>query len=235
MRITSLQNSFIKEMVALKKNNVRKKERKFLVQGNDFIEFSKKANVAKIIFALEDNNYGIETVLVSEEVLRKISLYENSLEPVILCDFIEENNYIGNKLVYLDGVQDPGNVGTIIRTALAFNYDGLILSPTCASLYSPKVLSSTKGAIFSLNIYQNITLNELKENGYEIIVTSLSSASDFKKVNPSDKFVIVFGSEGQGVSKESLLLANKIIKIEMGNIDSLNVAVASGIILERYR
>lgn len=235
MKITSTSNALIKEINQLKKAACRKEKKEFLVQGNDFIVPSIKANVAKMIFALEEKDYGIPLQLVSKEVLQKLSLYENSLEPIILCSYLTCEELKGDKLVYLDGVQDPGNVGTIIRTALALNYDGIILSPKCASMYSSKVLSASKGAIFDLPVYENIALSELKAKGYEIIVTALNGAVNYKKVDVKTPFVVVFGSEGQGVCKENIDLADKIVKIDIDSIDSLNVAVAAGIILERYR
>ncbi len=235
MKITSTTNKLIKEICLLKKASSRKERKEFLVQGNDFILPSKNSKSAKMIFAMEEKEYGIPLTIVSKDVMKKISIYENSEEPVILCSYLDRDKAIGNRLVYLDGVQDPGNVGTIIRTALALNYDGVILSSKCASLYSPKVISASKGAIFDLPIYEDISLDELKAKGYEIIASALQNAIDYKDTKIKQKAVIVFGSEGQGVSEHTLSIADKIVKIEINSIDSLNVAVAAGIILERYR
>lgn len=235
MKITSTANKLIKDLCLLKKASIRKERQEFLVQGNDFIEPSIKSKSAKMIFAIEEKDYGIPLTLISKEVMKKISLYENSEEPVILCSYLNKDIKLGNRIVYLDGVQDPGNVGTIIRTSLALGYDGVVLSSKCASLYSSKVISASKGAIFDLPVYEDISLNELKEKGYEIIVTALNNSIDYKTVKIKDKVVIVFGSEGQGISKETLNIADIIIKIDIKSIDSLNVAIAAGIILERYR
>ena len=234
MIITSNNNAFIKEICLLKKSKIRKEKKEFLVQGNDFIEPALRSKSAKMIIAIEEKDYGIPLQLVTKNVLEKISLYENSLEPVIVCSYLK-NKTLGKRLIYLDGIQDPGNVGTIIRTCLAFNYDGVILSSKCASLYSSKALSASKGAIFDLPIYENISINYLKQQGYKIIATALHNASNYKNFDLKSPFVLVFGSEGNGVSKEIIDLADKTIKIEIDSIDSLNVAVAAGIILERYR
>ena len=140
------------------------------------------------------------------------------------------------KLIFLDGVQDPGNVGTILRTALAFSYSGVILSNDCASIYSQKVISASKGSIFHLPIYEDVSLEELKEMGYEIIVTALNNSIDYNEIKPNGKFVLVFGNEGQGVSENSLNLASKIVKIDISSkVESLNVAIAAGILMERYK
>ena len=235
MKITSTSNPLIKDICLLHKNSYRKQRCEFLVQGNDFIEPARRNNVAKIIFSIEEKDYGIPLQLVSKEVLNKISLYENSLEPVILCSFLKKSEIQGKKLVLLDGVQDPGNVGTIIRSALAFSYDGVILANNCASLYSQKVLSASKGAVFDIPVFEGVSFSELKRLGYEIIVTSLEKAVDYKTIKTDKPFAVVFGSEGQGVSKDAISQADKIVKISIDAIDSLNVAVAAGIILERYR
>ena len=150
----------------------------------------------------------------------------------LLADLVPD---IPDKLLYLDGVQDPGNVGTLIRTALAFSYSGVILSKDTASIYNDKVISSTKGAIFSLPIYNDIDLISLKEKGYEIVSTSLKNAIDYKEYHFKNKFVLVLGNEGQGVKEENLLISDYIVKINMDNIDSLNVGVAGGILMNEYR
>jgi TrmH family RNA methyltransferase len=140
----------------------------------------------------------------------------------------------GDRIVYLDGVQDPGNVGTIIRTALAFNYDAVILSEDSASIYNDKVISSTKGALFMMNIV-SCSLEELKEKGYQLIVTSLGKSVDYKSISVSNKACIVLGSEGQGVKQSTLDMSDVIVRIDISNIDSLNVGVAAGILLNEYR
>ena len=152
-----------------------------------------------------------------------------------LSFYKEENKALGNKIVYLDGVQDPGNVGTIIRTALAFGYDDVILSIDSASKYNEKTIVSSKGAIFKIIPRDNLTLDQLKELGYYIIVTSLKGAIPYKEVTRKDKFVLVLGSEGQGVKEENILKADVVTKIAIENIDSLNVAIAGAILMNEYR
>ncbi len=236
MKITSTSNQTIKELLKLKKSSYRKEKRMFLCEGEDFIKEAKLTNLGIHVYALEDKDYGIETTLVSENVLNKISTYENSKEPVILCSYKNDEFEFEDRLIYLDGVQDPGNVGTILRTALAFSYEGVIFANNSASIYSQKVISASKGSIFHIKTYENITLEFLKENGYEIIVTSLRDATDYKKYKPGKKIVLVLGNEGKGVSENSLKLASKIVKIDIADCcESLNVGVAAGILMERYR
>lgn len=236
MKITSTSNQLIKDLTLLKKASVRKEKRMFLCEGDDFIKEAISSGLGERVFSLVEKDYGIPCTIVSDNVLKKLSVYENSTAPVVLCRYKDDEFVPADKLIYLDGVQDPGNVGTILRTALAFSYGGVILSPSCASIYSQKVISSSKGSIFHVKTYENITLEYLKELGYEIVVTSLRNAIDYKDYKPSGKFVLVLGSEGQGVSENSLNIATSIIKIDISSLcESLNVAIAGGILMERYR
>lgn len=236
MKITSTSNQLIKDLMQLKKSSERKKQRMFLAEGEDFILDAIKSSLAIRVFALEEKDYGIPLTLVSENVLKKLSVYENSSAPIVLCKYKDEVSDFGNKLVYLDGVQDPGNVGTILRTALALDYDGVIFSSSSASIYSQKVISASKGSIFHIPYSDKISLEELKNLGYEIVVTSLNEAISYKDYKPENKFVLVLGSEGQGVSKNALNLATKKVKIDINPVvESLNVAVAGAILMERYR
>ena len=138
------------------------------------------------------------------------------------------------KVVYLDKVNDPGNIGTIIRTALAFDYDAVILSEGCCDCYNEKVVSATKGALFSLPILHG-DLAEFKQ-GKKVIVSALSDkAIDLKDLKRPDSFILVVGNEANGVSQEILKQADIIAKISIQNIDSLNVGVAAGIFMNHLR
>ena len=236
MMITSLTNAYIKELCLLKKTSYRKNKRLFLVEGEDFFLPSLKSGLAKeVIYTKDIDTLGIPLTLVSDNVLKKLSLYEESKAPIILCKYPSYDLEIGEKMIYLDGVQDPGNVGTIIRTALAFSYDHIYLSPNSASLYSSKTLSSSKGSIFNIKCYEDIDISYFVNKGVDIIATSLKNASDFKEIEVKKPFILVLGNEGNGVSQNTLKVASKVAKIKMDSMESLNVAVASGILMERYR
>ena len=236
MKITSTSNQLIKDLVQLKKSSVRKKQRMFLAEGEDFIVEAISSKLGERVFSTEEKDYGLPLTLVSDNVLKKLSVYENSSAPIVLCRYKDEVVDFGDKLIYLDGVQDPGNVGTILRTALAFSYDGVIFSSTSASIYSQKVISSSKGSIFHIPYSESITLEELKNKGYEIIVTSLHDAISYQDYKPNGKFVLVLGNEGQGVCQNTLNLASKKVRIDISPaVESLNVAIAGAILMERYR
>ena len=162
-----------------------------------------------------------------------------------------ETNMLGNKtgiepkvdytqdiIIALDGVQDPGNLGTIIRTADSANLNQIIISKTSADPYNPKVVRSTMGAIFRVNIIEteNIVeeLKKAQENGFKVMVTALDSSESIYKTEFNKK-VIVIGNEANGVSKEVQSIADEKVKIPMlGKTESLNASIAAGIMIYEY-
>ena len=231
--ITSSSNKLIKDLIKLKNN----KEERFLIEGKDLLDLAYLNNLLEMVITTEDKDEfnNDETIIVPKFILEKLS-NNKSVQPYIGVSRLPKvSSKLGDKLVYLDGVQDPGNVGTIIRTALAFSYDGVVLSKDSASLTNSKVIQSTKGALFSIPLTNELTLKELKEQGYVIIVTALEDSINYLKTPKFEKFVLVLGNEGQGVKEENVSLADAVVRIEMGNIDSLNVAVAGGILMNHYR
>lgn len=234
--ITSRQNSLIKELHELKKNKVKKELNRFLIEGEDLIFLAYEQHQLDLIIALEEQNEysDIDQYIVPSSIMEYLSI-NKSPSKIIGVAHYEKKDITGNQIIYLDNVQDPGNVGTIIRTALSFSYSGVVLSNNSSSIYNEKVIQSSKGAVFKLPIKENISLDELKQKGYQIVSTSLKDAVDYKKVNLNDRFVLVFGNEGQGICLETLKKSDLLIKISMDNIDSLNVAIAAGILMNHYR
>ena len=142
---------------------------------------------------------------------------------------------IRNKILILDNIQDPGNLGTIIRSSVAFDIDTIVLSPNTVDIYNPKVIRSTQGMIFYTNI---ITLelkefiNEIKTKNYTIFGTNVRNGKNIKEITLPEKFALVLGNEGQGVSKEIESLCDDNIYIKMSSkCESLNVSVATSILL----
>lgn len=234
--ITSTKNPLIKELLELKKSSIKKQKQMFLVDGEDFIFLAYEKKLLKMILTLsyQEKYSNVEQIIVTKPILDKLSSNVNSSNMIGVCSFFIQKEITGNKLIYLDGVQDPGNVGTIIRTALAFNYDGVILSNDSASIYNDKVISSTKGALFKIPLYLDVNINELKDK-YCLVATSLHNALNYKEFKNRDRFILILGNEGQGVKKEIIEMASYNVKIPMGNIDSLNVAIAGGILMNEYR
>lgn len=235
--IISKDNKKIKETLSFADG----KGEYFLVEGFHMVEMAIENKQAIRIFSLKEFPHdGIEFYLTSETIIRKLCSSKNPEGIVALCKKRTNNVNFGEQIIYLDRLQDPGNVGTILRTCLAFGYFDVFLSRGCASAYSAKTLSSSQGAIFKLNIiegdkpsYEDI--ENLKEKGFKIIATDLKSSSPLKDLHPRKPYVLVVGNEGQGVSKEILDLSDEKVRIEMDGIDSLNVGVATGILLYEFK
>lgn len=235
--ITSASNPLIKDLLKLNKVKEAKELNKVLLEGYDLLDLAYSHNTLDLVLTcLKKEPYkGVETIYVPKFILEKLSNNKSTQDVIGVAHYEFNESIKGRRLVYLDGVQDPGNVGTIIRTALAFSYDGVILSSDSASIYNSKVIQSSKGAIFSLPLYLNTSLKNLKNDGYNIIVTALHNSVDYETIKLDSSFVIVLGNEGQGVKKENIDLASHVVKIDMDNIDSLNVAIAGGILLNHYK
>ena len=139
------------------------------------------------------------------------------------------------KLIMLDDVNDPGNLGTIIRTAAGLGYDGIIMSPNTVDLYNEKVIRSTQGVMFKIPIIKaNLqeVIKMLKKEKVFCIGTALTTAKDVKHITKKDKFAICLGNEAKGISKEVLDNMDENVKIAMNNdVESLNVSIAAGIIM----
>ena len=149
----------------------------------------------------------------------------------------EEKEINGNVLV-LDGLQDPGNLGTIIRSAVAFNVDTIILSKDTVDLYNPKVVRSTQGMNFHINIIRRDLeheINTLKEKGYTVYSTDVINGKNIKNVKVNGKYAIIMGNEGNGVRENIKNLSDEKLYIKMNNdCESLNVGVATSIILYEF-
>ena len=154
-----------------------------------------------------------------------------------LCKMANDNVVLGEKILLLDGIQDPGNLGTIIRSAVAFNVDTICLSPDTVDIYNPKVLRSTQGMIFHTNIIIKSLkeiISMLKEREIPIYGTRVDYGIDVSTLREKDrkKYALVMGNEGNGVSEEILDMCDEYIYISMNpDVESLNVGVATSIIL----
>jgi len=236
MIITSLNNPTIKEISKLKNKKYRDLTNTYLVEGDHLVEEAYKNNLLTKIILLEDTtcNYDIEKIYVTKEVMKKLTELDT---PNKIIGIVKENTPlpIGNKILILDNIQDPGNLGTIIRSSVAFDIDTIVLSPNTVDIYNPKVIRSTQGMIFYTNI---ITLklkefiDEIKTKNYTIFGTNVRNGKNIKEITLPEKFALVLGNEGQGVSKEIESLCDDNIYIKMSSkCESLNVSVATSILL----
>ena len=236
MIITSLNNPTIKEISKLKNKKYRDLTNTYLAEGEHLVEEAYKNNLLTKIILLEDTicNYDIEKIYITKEVMKKLTELDT---PNKIIGIVKKNTPlpIGNKILILDNIQDPGNLGTIIRSSVAFDIDTIVLSPNTVDIYNPKVIRSTQGMIFYTNI---ITLelkefiNEIKTKNYTIFGTNVRNGKNIKEITLPEKFALVLGNEGQGVSKEIESLCDDNIYIKMSSkCESLNVSVATSILL----
>ena len=239
LEILSKNNQKIKDACALKMKKVRQEKGLFLMEGIKNLDMALRFGVVKQIFTsigLPKLKQDIECYKVNDEVLRKLANSENPEGVVFVCEQLspkkDKSEY--RKIVYLDQINDPGNLGTILRTAVAFNYDAVILSKSSVDIYNEKVIAASKGAIFLVDAFYDDISNYT--DGRVVIASALEDAIPLSECEKPDNFVLVLGNESHGVSKEVLSLANRIVKIEMNDaIDSLNVAIAGGILMNYFK
>ena len=231
--IDSLDNKKIKEIASLKIKKYRDQYGLFLVEGKHLVDEAKKSGLLEEVILLDDNYDFDKKLIVSEKVMKKLS-FQDSLPSIMGVCKIKDSKLIGSKYLLLDGIQDPGNLGTIIRSSLAFGVDTIVLSKDSVDLYNDKVIRSTQGMIFHINIIRcdlEDVINKIKGD-IKIIGTSLGDSTPLRSIDKLERYALIVGNEGNGVKKEILDLCDDIVRIEMNkDVESLNVGVATSIIL----
>jgi len=236
--ISSVNNEYIKYLYKLKEKKNRYNEGKFLIEGFHLVdEAYKSGSLIEVLTINEIPQYtNINQIKVTNGIIEKLSSTKNPQEIIGICEIKKNKQIKGSRILILDNVNDPGNMGTLIRSSLGFNINTIILSNDCVDIYNEKTIRATQGAIFNSNIYisDNLseTINQLKKNEIKIIGTSLTSSIDLKKINDIDNYAILLGNEANGVKKELLEMTDINVKINMNTkLESLNVAVAGSIIM----
>ena len=246
--ITSVHNPQIQFLRALQKAKNRREANLFLAESVKMVreaitlhlcrtlivDGKRRQDYADLIAMAEEN--GCEVLLVTSAIMQAVSEQKTPQGVCCMVEIPKEPEAVGGRLIVaLDGVQDPGNVGTILRTADAAGFDGAMLSGACADLYSAKTLRATMGSVFRVPAKRvdNLpaALEALKAQGYAVVATELGGA-DFYAHCPHEKAVLVIGSEGQGVSPAVREAATHHLALPMrGGAESLNAAVAAGIMI----
>ncbi len=238
MIYTSINNELIKNIKKLQTKKYRDKFDKFLVEGEHLVNEAIKSGFVDFVIVLE--NYSIDAnvrvINVSENILKYLSELENPQKVMAVCKKNKNKQY-GNKIMILDGIQDPGNLGTIIRSCVAFDCDTLVLSKDTVDLYNSKVIRATQGMIFKINIIvTDLESFILKLKDYTIIGTDVNNGNLISEFKKDEKFAIIMGNEGNGISNKVKALCTKNIYIPMNkDCESLNVGVAASIILYELR
>ena len=234
--IESVDNSRIKDIRKLKEKKYRDSEKLFLIEGEHLVLEAYKAGILKSVILCDcDLDIDIEKIVVSEKVMSTISELPSKVSAIGICMIVDNKIDLTSNVLMLDGVQDPGNLGTIIRSAVAFNIKNIVLSKTCVDLYNTKVLRGAQGMNFHLNIIRDNlvdVIDDLRDNNYTIYGTDVVNGINVKDVKKDGKYAIIMGNEGNGISQEVKELVDKNIYIDMNEkCESLNVGVSASIIL----
>lgn len=240
-KITSLSNNYIKELMLLKNKKVRDEKKEFLVEGFHLVEEAKNFNKLKCVLITNENDRidDVRNIFVNDTIINKLSSTVNPQKIIGVCHGGYLERIEGDRFILLDNLQDPGNLGTIIRSALGFKIDQIIMSPTCCDCYNEKVVRSTQGGIFKVGLVKQDLLSaisELKNLGVTILGTSLTGEV-FDKLPKLNKYAIILGNEANGVSSavQEASDYNILIKTESA-LESLNVGVAGSIMMyEMYK
>ncbi|MCA1031994.1 RNA methyltransferase [Bacillus timonensis] len=245
-RIESIQNPLIKQVKKLHTKKERDKTGLYLIDGFHLVEESlQRKDLIKEIFITENisripNEWDLDNVpltIVTESIMKEISQTETSQGIAAVCyqekvefELIENKSYL-----LIDAVQDPGNLGTMIRTADAAGIDVVIVGEGSVDIYNSKVIRSTQGSIFHLPILKgqlNEWMDKLQKHNVTIYGTALKDAVHYKEVVPGKSFALIVGNEGSGVSEHLLKQTTQNLYIPIrGKSESLNVAVATGVLL----
>ena len=240
--ITSVNNLRVKQWVKYHEKKYRDQDGLFLVEGEHLIQEALQAGLLKTLILSADCPYAFnfdgESFMVTEEIMKKLRSTVSINSCIGVCQMKETSISLGDKVILLDDVQDPGNAGTIIRTAYSFGFDAVVFSKHSVDIYNEKLVRSTQGALFHLSVLKGDLpdiIHELKQNGLAVYGTSLHHAKGLSAFSNGSKTALVFGNEGKGVSEEILNLCDDLIFIEMQQFESLNVAVAAGICCYKFR
>lgn len=252
MEVTGLQNPLVKAAAELKQKKYRQQRSEFIAEGLRTCEEAVAYHAAQTIFYRETTDERtvslleaaaaqcVKLVCVNEAVMKKIADTETPQGIIAVCK-MQDTAFDallaeGKMLLVLDRVGDPGNIGTMLRTADAAGIGGLVLLKGCADIYAPKTVRASMGSLFHLPIVTGLTeehfTDTAKRAGYELLVTSLEGADNLYQADLSGRIAFVMGNEANGVSSSLLKEADKKVFIPMqGRAESLNVAMAAGIVM----
>ncbi|OUP77807.1 rRNA methyltransferase [Erysipelatoclostridium sp. An173] len=236
--ITSTNNNTIKTLIKLKQKKYRNQFGYYLIEGEHLVNEALKANQVECIITTKPLKSNLEVIEVSEEVMAKLAFTKSPTNIMAKCK-IDSNNELMMKKRYLilDDLQDPGNIGTLIRSALAFGIDQVILSKNCVDLYNDKLLRAMQGANFHIScIYGDLTeiIEKLQANGVVVVGSALENGQDISLIEKTEKMAFIVGNEGNGMNQNILDKCDYIGYIPIQTIESLNVAIAGSILMYHF-
>lgn len=254
IRLTGSQNPLVKEIRALKNKSGREEKGHFFIEGMRFVAealkekihirylmvsdtFSTDAASAELLQSIDDK---VDCYMLTDSLFASISDTQNPQGILAVLDLkkeqLEHADLNGGLLVLLDEIKDPGNMGTIIRTADAAGCEGVVVPAGCVDIYNPKVLRATMGSIFHIPVYHcekiEAAVKIVRENGFKICASHLEGATSIYDADLTGSVALVIGSESEGIGKETVKAADMLLKIPMpGRAESLNASVAAGIMI----
>ena len=237
MLISSLDNNKVKEWRKLSNRKYRYELGVFLIEGLHLVlEAYKRGYIEELILEQDELlSLDVNTTYVTKEIIKSISTLTTPVNVLAVCNKINNNNELGNKLLLIDSIQDPGNLGTIIRSAVAFNIDTIVLGENTVDIYNEKCIRASQGMLFHINIIEKELLTfipELSNDGYKILGTRVTHGKNLREIAKLNKYALIIGNEGSGISKEIEELCDELLYIDMNEAcESLNVSVACSIIL----
>ncbi|PJW18045.1 RNA methyltransferase [Geobacillus sp. WSUCF-018B] len=241
-RIESPKNARVKQWKKLLTKKGRDETGLFLLEGFHLVEEAVKSRAPLVELMVDERtaippgwDVSVPVVIVTEAVMKAISSTETPQGIAAVCRKLPAELEGVKTALLIDAVQDPGNLGTMIRTADAAGIDAVILGEGCADVYNPKVVRATQGSLFHLPVVKGDLVQwiaRFKEQGIPVYGTALENAVDYRTVPPSSSFALLVGNEGSGVRPDLLRLTTENVYIPIyGRAESLNVAVAAGILL----
>ena len=228
--IESVNNEKIKKYAKLNEKKYRDRENLFIVEGEHLVEETLNMGIVEEAFSLDERN---NFTKVSVEVMKKLSNLTNPPKVLAIAKKIDEKKIDGNILL-LDDIQDPGNLGTIIRSAVSFGIDSIVASNNTVDIYNSKVIRATEGMLFKINYIKRDLVDFIKENknNFTFITTDVRKGKDIKDIDINKNYALIMGNEGNGVSLDVSDLVDNKVNIRMSDeCESLNVSIATSILL----
>lgn len=239
MIIQSKHNEKYKAWLKLKLPKGRKAAGLFIVEGQHLVEEALKAQWACLLVVKEGFEYPstIEQYSLSADLFDALCTTVSKDTILAICKS-KRTSMQAKHILVCDDIQDPGNLGTMLRTAYSFGFDSVYCSKNCVDVFNEKVIRASQGALFYLDIKFDVSrddLSELKQNGYTLYATGFDQSRPMLEFAKKDKLAIILGNEGQGVRQAWLDISDAILRIETLAFNSLNVGIATGILLHHFR
>lgn len=227
--INSKTNNLIKETKKLYQKKYRTVSKLFIVEGQHLVDEAYKQQQIKYIISDHEVDYDCEVHLATTEVLNYLDELKTSQGIIAVCKMQDEEKAMADKIILLDGINDPGNFGTILRSASGFGFSHIICSNDTVDVYNPKVVRASQGAIFDVTVIYTDLVQFIYDHDYQFVCLDLQTNNT--TIDFENKIALIVGNEAHGVCNEVKAIADERFKIVTTNIESLNAGVAASIMM----